>query len=68
MKTNPFQLIELALIVRSANFNLFKSFSKPPCLKQPIVTINQQVVFHYFEKHFSFERTWLIKLELIHKF
>jgi len=48
--------------MRSVNFNFFKSFSKPPSVKQPIETINQQVVFfHYFKKHFSFERTWMIQ-------
>ena len=59
---NSIQPIELALTVRSANFSFFKSFSKPLRVKQPIDMINQQVVFHYFEKHFSFKRTWLIQL------
>jgi len=40
------QLIEMALIVRSANFSFFKSFPKLLSVKQPIETTNQQVVFH----------------------
>jgi len=40
------QPIELALIVRLGNFTFFKSFPKPPSLKQMIETTNQQVVFH----------------------
>jgi len=54
---NSIEPIELTLPVRSANFKFFKSFPKPPNVKQLIETINHRVVFHYFEKHFSFERT-----------
>jgi len=51
------QPIELALTMRSTNLSFYKSFPKPPSVKQPIETINQQVVFYYLEKNFSFERT-----------
>ena len=33
---NLIQSIELALIVRSTNFNFLKSFSKPPNVELPI--------------------------------
>jgi len=39
------QSIEMALVVKSANFIYFKSFPKLPSVKQPIETKNQQVVF-----------------------
>ena len=55
------QPIELALTMSSAKFSFLKSFPKPSSVKQPIETTNQQVIFHYFEKQFSFERTWLIQ-------
>jgi len=51
------QPIELALTMSSAKFSFLKSFPKPSSVKQPIETTNQQVIFHYFEKQFSFERT-----------
>jgi len=50
------QPIELTLIAKSVNFNFFKSFSQQLSVKQPIETLKQQVVFHYIEKHFFFER------------
>jgi len=51
------QPIELNLTVSSTNFNFFKSFPKPVGVKQSTETKNQQVIFTYFEKHFSFKRT-----------
>jgi len=40
------QPIEFSLTMRSANFSIFKSFPKPPSVKQPIETTNQKGVFH----------------------